>query len=286
MELLQLRTNLNAAFARGLPLYVYTVGTERQPPITRMNGFSAKQLFFTIAGRGQFRRLGQNDWDILGPDSLLYIPDGLPHEYMPAGREAWLTGYVTFVEKEEGGMQRWGFGREPRLFRPKDTRRLHELVANLWSHAGPSYDEWKSAEYFLAFCVELHKQAVLDDDDRDAGSPACPHREPDTAAGRITRFLHDHMERNFTLSELASYVGYSTKQTVRLFRQELGVTPHQYLQRIRLRTAALLLEEHPGLTVRQAAAHIGMEPVYFARQFRRAFGVVPSEYGSRGKSGS
>ncbi|MDT3425853.1 hypothetical protein J2Z22_001372 [Paenibacillus forsythiae] len=102
MKLLQLHTNLNASFAGDVPLYVYTVETEKQPPITRLNGFSAKQLFFTIAGGGEFRLLGQDNWDILMPDRLLYIPGGLPHEYVPKGREPWLTGYVTFVEKEDG----------------------------------------------------------------------------------------------------------------------------------------------------------------------------------------
>ncbi|AJY76132.1 helix-turn-helix domain-containing protein [Paenibacillus beijingensis] len=285
MELLQLRTNLNAAFAGGVPFYVYTVGTEKQPPITRLNGFSAKQLFFTISGQGEFRQLGQHNWDILKPNRLLYIPGGLPHEYVPKGREPWITGYVTFVEKEDGWMESWGFGRKPQLFDLKDSGRLYALLEKVWFHAGPCYNEWKSAEQFLALCVEIGKQAVHDEI-RSPGSPAKPSRDPDTAAGRITRFLHDHIERNFTLSDLASYVGYSPKQTVRLFRQEFGVTPHQYLQRIRLRTAALLLEEHPGVTVRQAAAHIGMEPVYFARLFRREFGVVPSEYGTRGTSGS
>ncbi|MDT3425852.1 AraC-like DNA-binding protein [Paenibacillus forsythiae] len=182
-------------------------------------------------------------------------------------------------------MESWGFGRKPQLYELKDIRRLYALLEEMWLHAGPDFDKWKSAELFLAFCVELNKQ-VLNSADRGQGYTEKENRDPDSAAGRITRFLHDHMERNFTLSELASYVGYSPKQTDRLFRQELGVTPHQYLQRIRLRSAALLLEEHPAITVRQAAAHIGMEPVYFARLFRREFGVVPSEYGTRGTSGS
>lgn len=76
MELLPLRSNLTHSLRELLPLSVYTAGTEIQPPITRMKGFSAHQLFLTLSGSGRFRRLQVNKdkWDILGPGQLLYIP--------------------------------------------------------------------------------------------------------------------------------------------------------------------------------------------------------------------
>lgn len=62
----------------------------------------------------------------------------------------------------------------------------------------------------------------------------------------------------------------------RLFRQSIGLTPLQYLQQIRLRTARLLLQDHPELTVRQAASYVGLEPVYFTRLYKREFHRLPS----------
>lgn len=279
---LPLRSNLHHLLTPAivsLPVSVYTVGTEHQSAITRLKGFSASQLHLTFAGGGLFRPLGRNDWDHVQPDSLLYIPAGLPHEYVPSGPEPWQVGYVTFVENQDGAMRGWGFDKAPYQKRLADTGRLFELLAEIWSCSGSGYDAWQSTERLFAFCVELNKQI---------GSS--PHRSIDSSGtfkplrGRngivdsAVRFLHDHLHRELTLTTLASHLGYSSKQVNRLFQQEIGMTPMQYLQRVRLKTAALLLSEHPRLTVRQVAAHIGMEPDYMARLFRRLYGRTPSEW--------
>ncbi|MEF3306116.1 AraC family transcriptional regulator [Paenibacillus sp. GYB003] len=277
MPLLALRSNLQTPPEQDVPIRVYTVGTEKQSAITRMKGFSANQLFLTFAGSGLFRPLGQDNWDIVETDTLLYIPAGLPHEYVPQGPDPWYVGYVTFVEMREGLLEGWGFGKQPYRQKLASARALLAPLAAVWSCSGPEFDAWRSAERLFAFCLELKKQAAGAAGAETADSVVKTPRYRDSAAGSAVRFLHDHLNRELTMSELASYVGYSAKQLSRLFRKELGTTPMQYLQRVRLKTGALLLAEQPHMTVRQIAAHIGMEPEYFTRLYRRAYGTTPSE---------
>lgn len=280
MELLGLRSNGVHDLEEGLPFAVYTVGTEMQQPITRVEGFSAGQLFLTFSGVGRFRLIGQNKPDILEPGSLLYIPAGVPNEYMPVGDEPWFVGYVTFVEREPGLLAAWGFGRDPFIRRIGNPDLLYARIETIWSLSGPQHEPWKATEALFAFCLELKKQLhehppglAKPTVTVSANSSVIPHPAVESAV----RFLHDHLERSLTVRELADYAGYSQKQLTRLFRRHLGQTPLQYLLQLRLRTAALLLHEHPGLTIRQAAAYVGMEPVYFTRLFRRAYGITPSE---------
>ncbi|WP_337926708.1 AraC family transcriptional regulator [Paenibacillus caui] len=282
MKLYELRTNLNMPFSEGLPFGIYTVGTEQQAPITRFRGFSAKQIILTFSGSGAFRKIGHDNWDIITAGKMLYIPAGLPHQYVPMAGEPWQVGYVTFVDGPKGGLQSWGYGDHLHIAALAETERLFSLIEQIWRCSGPDYDLWRSAELFLQFCVELKKQTVTVAGKQLFHQLPSPDRHPSTMVDRMTRFLHDHLERNFTMSELSSYVGYSAKQTVRLFRQQHGMTPHQYLQKIRLQTAAQLLQDHPDMTIGQIAAHVGMEPVYFSRQFSRLYGVVPSAFRSRG----
>lgn len=277
MKMLRLRTNLHSAAEADVPFAVYTVGTERQPPITRLQGFSAKQLFLTFSGTGIFRPLGQNKWDIVDTSSLLYIPSGLPHEYVPQGQEPWSVGYVTFVEQPGGLMESWGYGNTPFRLALRDTGPLYALLEQIWSSTGPDDDVWRSTELLFAFCLELRKQARLAAD-AAPGVAAGAHLYRDSVVDSAIRFLHDHLQRPLTMRELSAHVGYSSKQLNRLFRQALGTTPLQYLQRVRLQTGALLLQEHPGMTIRQTAAQIGMEPEYFTRLFRRKYQVTPSQY--------
>ena len=67
----------------------------------------------------------------------------------------------------------------------------------------------------------------------------------------------------------------------KLFQKEMGVTPLQYLNSIRLQKAAEALAgaELTGLTVADAARLCGFrEPLYFSRMFKKKYGVAPSFY--------
>lgn len=277
MQHLQLRSSLFSSFEGDIPFGVYTVGADEQKPMNRWEGFSANQLLLSFSGTGLFRIAGEDNWDIVPPGTLLYIPAGLPHEYRPQDASPWLVGYVTFIEKESGPLAHWGFGSTFAHTKLQEWKRLEELLYTIWSHCGPDYDPWQSASQLFSFCLEVKKQAAA------AGNPASiskpkAMRHRNTVVHTATRFLQDHLERNLGMAELSAHVGYSPKQLTRLFQETIGTTPLQYLQKLRLQTAAQLLEQNPNMTVQQAAAHVGMEAVYFTRLFRRLFGVTPSQY--------
>jgi AraC-like DNA-binding protein len=278
MKLLPLRTNLYPQTGVTFPFTVYTVGTEEQSSMIRLKGFSANHLFLTFSGMGMFRPLGQELWEIIKPNTILYIPSDLPHEYLPYNQEPWCVGYVTFVENQKAILESWGFGKSAVQFDLQDIDRLDKLLEEIWRHSGPQNDVWRTTEYLFSFCLELKKQRSLAglQEPVVAYQEALRHR--DSVVDSAIRFLHDHLQRNISLAELSSHVGYSPKQLNRLFQQSMGATPLQYLQGIRLQTAALLLKYHPRITINQAAAHIGMEAVYFTRLFRRRYGLVPSEF--------
>lgn len=277
MRILPLRTNLAPPAGDGLPFAVYTVGTECQQPITRVNGFSAKQLFLAFSGSGLFRMLDRMEWEELPAGSAIYIPDGLPHEYKPRGKEPWFVGYATFVEREPAALRPFGFGDEAVRFELEELDRLYGLLERMWDVTGAAFEAWSSAELFLAFVVELKKQI------RSARRP--PARPSDSYKTGVValaeQFMRDHLQRQFTVAELAGHLGYSTKHLIRLFRQVLGTTPLQYLLALRMQTARELLRRNPAVTVRQVAAYVGLKPDYFARLFHRAYGVNPSELKGR-----
>lgn len=283
MELLPLKSNLTHPLKEVLPLSVYTVGTEIQPPITRMKGFSAHQLFLTISGAGQFRRLyvDKDKWDILGPGQLLYIPAGCAHEYMPYGEQPWFVGYVTLLENFGGILNQWGFGPTPRLLQLPDVSRFTGRLHEIWRKSGTDHDPWQTTELLFSLLLAIVKDTAGQQTTaslsalRPAAPPPASYRE--SVVDVAVRFLHDHLNRPITIAGLAGHVGYSQKQLTRLFRKSMGMTPLQYLHQIRLKTARLLLQDHPELTVRQAASYVGLEPVYFTRLYKREFHRLPSE---------
>jgi len=81
------------------------------------------------------------------------------------------------------------------------------------------------------------------------------------------------------LDGVAAEAGLSSFHFLRLFSQVLGVTPHQYLVRSRLRHAARLLAEDESRSVTQVALDVGFADLSnFVRTFHRAAGVSPGGF--------
>lgn len=277
MQLLPLRSNVTLSFTKGLPLAVYTAGSDKQISITRLEGFSAHQLLITFSGTGKYRQLGHKEWKWLEPGSLLYIPAGLPNEYMPAGDEPWHVGYATYVENTDGMLAGWGFGEQAFSAMLTDIQPLYELIERIWQHSGTEYQPWAAAEALISLCLEIVKQMHSSKPNALPVITFPNGKMQENVVDSTIRFIHDHLSRSITVAELAARAGYSQKQLTRLFKQQLGQTPLQYLQSLRLHTANLLVIDNPNLTIRQIAAATGMEPVYFNRLYRRAFGCTPSQ---------
>jgi AraC-like DNA-binding protein len=80
------------------------------------------------------------------------------------------------------------------------------------------------------------------------------------------------------LQSLAKRAGLSVFHYLRVFASVLGVTPHQYLVRTRLRRASRLLADHDR-SITEIALDVGFGDLSnFVRSFHRAAGVSPGGY--------
>ena len=70
----------------------------------------------------------------------------------------------------------------------------------------------------------------------------------------------------------------------KLFQREMGMTPHQFLNNLRLQVAAktLLNPANGNLSMADIARLCGFrEPLYFSRMFKKQYGVAPSFYAQK-----
>ncbi len=103
-------------------------------------------------------------------------------------------------------------------------------------------------------------------------------------AVRGALWLEAHAAERVRLAQVARASGVSAFHFLRLFRRVIGVTPHQYLVRTRLRRAARLLaaETQP---VADIAYQVGFGDLSnFVRTFRRAAGVSPRAFRAAGRA--
>jgi AraC-like DNA-binding protein len=91
-------------------------------------------------------------------------------------------------------------------------------------------------------------------------------------------WIEAHAHEPIALEGAAREAGLSAFHFLRLFRDVLGVTPHQYLVRSRLRRAARLLAEDER-SVTDVAFDVGFGDLSnFVRTFHRAAGVSPRRF--------
>lgn len=83
----------------------------------------------------------------------------------------------------------------------------------------------------------------------------------------------------FSVDDIADEMCTSKRQLYRLIKENIGVTPLQYVKDYKLNYARKLLEEKKVKAVKVAAYSIGYSnEVYFRREFKKAFGCLPSDY--------
>lgn len=103
-------------------------------------------------------------------------------------------------------------------------------------------------------------------------------RDTVEAVQRMQDYMEEHLLVPITMKQLARAAGYSPWHAARIFREELGKSPFEYLRALRLSRAALKLRDEPVRVLDVALEFVFDSHEGFTRAFSRTFGVTPSRY--------
>lgn len=105
----------------------------------------------------------------------------------------------------------------------------------------------------------------------------------DRRVSAAKQFLEEHFSRPVSTTELSSIAHLSTRQLNDLFRNQVGMTPHQYLTELRMKESWRLLEQS-DLSVQRIADAVGYTSLSsFSDRFARHFGKSPSYFRRKSK---
>ena len=103
------------------------------------------------------------------------------------------------------------------------------------------------------------------------------HEISGSAIPAVISFMKEKMDQSLTVRDLAETVCMSESSFAHLFKTTVGVSPLQFLKRMRLEHARESLLS--GSNVRKAANNVSYTSVsHFSSQFKRHFGESPKTY--------
>jgi len=230
--------------------------------IVRPNGADKHLLLFTVKGEG-FLRLHGRRISLL-PGTVYLVPRLEENAYgtPPGGlwEFFWIhpTGASTpFLDQVIT---------KGRLTMPIEMARIQQIEEMLsLCVLRPQHFEWRLSQMLSAL---LHHIAI----------GLCAGQEKDPLSRKAIQLMESRLEEKFTLDEIAQTLYVSTAHLIRMFRQEMGCTPHWYLTQYRLMRAEQLLR-FSSLSIAEIAGKTGFSsPSHFISQFKAAHGCTPMQY--------
>jgi AraC family transcriptional regulator len=91
----------------------------------------------------------------------------------------------------------------------------------------------------------------------------------------VVNYIHEYLNRDISLAELAAIVQMGSRHFSRLFKQSTGLSPYQYLIKCRVDKAKELLQQR-GSSISATAQAVGFaNQSHLNRHFRRWLGMSP-----------
>lgn len=98
---------------------------------------------------------------------------------------------------------------------------------------------------------------------------------------KIIRFIEGNLDKKNNNGTLASIIHMAPNSFSRLFRENMGISPHQFLQKRKVAYACELFE-HSNKTIEEMSVILGFSDRYhFTRVFTSVTGISPGLYRSR-----
>lgn len=103
-------------------------------------------------------------------------------------------------------------------------------------------------------------------------------RNENVIVSRTLQCIAEHVYDKLSVESVAKEVSVSTSHLTALFHRQMGISPGEYIRRVKLEESKCLIREGK-MNFSQIAAALHYSTIHhFSRQFKDNFGISPSEY--------
>jgi len=94
----------------------------------------------------------------------------------------------------------------------------------------------------------------------------------------IKKYIQENLQEEITAKDVAKAAGYSQYHAARIFKEEMEISPFEYIRRERLLQSAYVLRGGNEKVLDVALKFVFDSHEGFTRAFTRAFGITPKKY--------
>ena len=229
-----------------------------------------------LDGKGTFECNGVS-YPCKKGDTFFIFP-GILFRYQADSSDPWHYTWVALQgDAVSSHLRKIGVTEERPVLHTTDVSSAHELYRRIRSSFRQSaYPEMESLEASGWMRLLLHHFGLSNLD-----SVPIPERDLPTMIDRqvehVLRFLSLQYPQQISIQHIASSLGYHRAHLSKAFKAKTGLSPKQYLMKVRLKKAQELLLGN--LTIDQISSSVGFnDALYFSKQFRKEFGISPTDY--------
>lgn len=239
---------------------------------------SHDQYVICLIERGVQSFLHKGTKYITPPSGLIMINPGVIHTGEPATEQGFLLRslYPTVASMQAVAAELTGrsgvipYFKEVRVDDPVMT---HAFIA-LHDSLKRKDDPLAAESHLMTTMAELIRRYA------DLRPPERPPGHERRAIRHAREYLESHFAQSISLTELANHVSLSPYYLLRVFRREVGLPPHAFLQDVRIRRAQELIEQ--GRPLAEVALSTGFSSQsHLTRRFKHVVGETPGRYAAQ-----
>lgn len=234
------------------------------------------QLIFFASGEGTFRSDTTGEHRIKGGNMVMLFP-GERHSYFPDKDKGWEEYWIGFKGPNIDSRVSNGFFSPKNPIREINLEMTHQIL-DIFSNAihvarlmGQGYQQLLAGyvNMLLGYISFASTQARLGE----------ASNTDDILRALI--FIHNNYKRDLHPEHVSEHIGWSYSRFRKVFLQQTGTTPYQYIQEMRIKQSKHLLL-NTRMALKEIAYEVGFgSPDYFSTAFRRIVGVSPLAFRKR-----
>ncbi|MBQ9764689.1 MAG: AraC family transcriptional regulator [Lachnospiraceae bacterium] len=240
------------------------------------------EITYILSGKGQYYIEGEV-YNVQPGDLIMCNPGVKHHNIVTSPTEPTVECFIGFTDFSFYNMPENSivFNDNSPILRPNSE--LKQKLSKLCYAMLAENDTNQVGKYFMlkARLIEimllLMRELVVPKDGQEGCNFESHYKN--YAVNQIISYFDEHCSEKISLDRIAKNMYLSPVYISKIFKEETGESPINYLIKTRLERAKIMLESPAPINIKKIATNVGYDDAYhFSKLFKKYYGVSPLHY--------